>query len=399
LQYAKKLYIENFRCIDKLEIPLNKINVFVGRNNTGKTSIIEALTLILTSLKKYKDVLGRDILDAILSQRGDPKYLVRINSEYANISLEFEDSVNASMYMINKPENAKKTPLKEVFIEKYDQLLTISAEEALNTEIHRLKSEIEYLRISSPSKASSLRRKLKEMTENKGSYIELYRSKVEAELKLVGVTLVNENVLNSFIISEYVKKTLYSEEVHKEMEKRIGYVYIRVHRAEDLLKYLEENKVGTLVDLLEMLRKNIDYLIDYRRGFLFIRQNHDKVWVPVEAVGDGLKAFIEVVAPIYMGASYIIVEEPEMHMHPGYLNAYIDVLLSASEKHSIQFFMTTHSIEFLDILLNKLAERGLLEELILIRLYRAGDGIDYEVLNGEEAFRERDEIKGDLRGI
>jgi len=402
MQYAKKLYIENFRCIDKLEISLNNMNIFVGRNNTGKTSIIEALTLILTSFKKYKDVLGKEILDTI---RGSPEYLVKHNSEYANISLEFEDGVNTSMYMIKKPESVKKIPLKDIFIETYEQLLTTSAEEDFNAAIRRLKREIEYftsereIEYPTRSRVLYLRRKLEEMTENKDSYIELYRRKLEEELRLAGVTLVNENVLNSFLFREHDRKIFYNEEILEAMEKKIGYVYIRTYRAEDLLEYLEENNIGALVDLLEILRKNVNYLVDYRRGLLLIRQNHGQVWVPARVVGDGLKALIEVVAPIYMGASYVIIEEPEIHMHPGYLNAYVDELLNALEKPSVQLFMTTHSIEFLDILLSKLNERGLLEKLNLIRLYRAGDGIDYEELNGEEALKERDLIKGDLRGI
>jgi len=411
MQYAKKLYIENFRCIDKLEISLNNMNIFVGRNNTGKTSIIEALTLILTSFKKYKDVLGEEILNTI---RGSPEYLVKHNSEYANISLEFEDGVNTSMYMIKKPESAKKIPLKDIFIETYEQLLTTSAEEDFNATIRRLKRDIEYLTLKreteyftserdieypTQSRVLHLRRKLEEMTKNKDNYIELYRRKLEEELRLAGVTLVNENILNSFLFRGHDRKIFYNEEILEAMEKKIGYVYIRTYRAEDLLEYLEENNIGALVDLLEILRKNVNYLVDYRRGLLLIRQNHGQVWVPARVVGDGLKALIEVVAPIYMGASYVIIEEPEIHMHPGYLNAYVNELLNALEKPSVQLFMTTHSIEFLDILLSKLSERGLLEKLNLIRLYRAEDGIDYEELNGEEALKERDLIKGDLRGI
>ncbi|MDR0835057.1 MAG: AAA family ATPase, partial [Tannerella sp.] len=40
--------IENFRGFDSLEIEgLSKINLFVGKNNSGKTSILEALFLLL----------------------------------------------------------------------------------------------------------------------------------------------------------------------------------------------------------------------------------------------------------------------------------------------------------------------------------------------------------------
>src|SRR6059036_2012722 len=39
----KKLCVENFRGITKLELDLDRITVLIGENNTGKTSVLEAL--------------------------------------------------------------------------------------------------------------------------------------------------------------------------------------------------------------------------------------------------------------------------------------------------------------------------------------------------------------------
>ncbi|MFQ6072158.1 MAG: AAA family ATPase [Methanosarcinales archaeon] len=40
-----KLILSNWRCIDNLEIDLSKINVFLGKNSTGKSSIGYAMYL------------------------------------------------------------------------------------------------------------------------------------------------------------------------------------------------------------------------------------------------------------------------------------------------------------------------------------------------------------------
>lgn len=41
-----KLFIENYRSIRKAELPLSKINVLTGANNSGKSSVLfAALTL------------------------------------------------------------------------------------------------------------------------------------------------------------------------------------------------------------------------------------------------------------------------------------------------------------------------------------------------------------------
>lgn len=50
-------------------------------------------------------------------------------------------------------------------------------------------------------------------------------------------------------------------------------------------------------------------------------------------------------------------------------------------------------------LLDSAKQRETLSEVSIIRLYRLPDGeIDYEVLSGEEAYDELEDIKGDLRG-
>lgn len=45
----KKLLIKNFKSVKELTIELNpKINIFVGENDSGKSTILEALSIITT---------------------------------------------------------------------------------------------------------------------------------------------------------------------------------------------------------------------------------------------------------------------------------------------------------------------------------------------------------------
>ena len=43
----KDIKIRNFRGIDSLEIPLDKVTVLIGENNTGKSTILAALQMVL----------------------------------------------------------------------------------------------------------------------------------------------------------------------------------------------------------------------------------------------------------------------------------------------------------------------------------------------------------------
>ena len=44
--FINKIKIENFKCFDKLEVNgLSRVNLIGGKNNVGKTALMEALEL------------------------------------------------------------------------------------------------------------------------------------------------------------------------------------------------------------------------------------------------------------------------------------------------------------------------------------------------------------------
>ncbi|MFB2878741.1 AAA family ATPase [Floridanema aerugineum] len=56
----KSLKIENFRCFPSFELnPLGRVNLLVGTNNSGKTSILEAIQLLCSraSLETWRDII------------------------------------------------------------------------------------------------------------------------------------------------------------------------------------------------------------------------------------------------------------------------------------------------------------------------------------------------------
>jgi hypothetical protein len=62
----KSLTIENFRCLKNFKLDnLSRINLLVGKNNSGKTSLLEAITLL------QSDINIQHTLDKILSARNE----------------------------------------------------------------------------------------------------------------------------------------------------------------------------------------------------------------------------------------------------------------------------------------------------------------------------------------
>ena len=79
----KQLNITNFRCYEKSTITFNGTSILVGRNNAGKSTLIEALKIISSVTRKYKTL--RFVAPPEWVAR-EPSYGVSPNVENMNIS-------------------------------------------------------------------------------------------------------------------------------------------------------------------------------------------------------------------------------------------------------------------------------------------------------------------------
>lgn len=57
----KSIYLSNYRCFENTKVNFKNISVIVGKNNAGKSSLIEALRLIALSVKKCKRTTYKDL--------------------------------------------------------------------------------------------------------------------------------------------------------------------------------------------------------------------------------------------------------------------------------------------------------------------------------------------------
>ena len=49
--YIKSVHIENYKCFEKLDVDFNKnVNIIVGNNEAGKSTILEAINLCLSGV-------------------------------------------------------------------------------------------------------------------------------------------------------------------------------------------------------------------------------------------------------------------------------------------------------------------------------------------------------------
>jgi len=65
----KKVRIQNYKGLEDLEFEPSRINIFVGRNNTGKSSALEAVALTLSATNGFKDASDEDLLSRVITRR------------------------------------------------------------------------------------------------------------------------------------------------------------------------------------------------------------------------------------------------------------------------------------------------------------------------------------------
>ncbi|MGC9227686.1 AAA family ATPase [Caldivirga sp.] len=325
-----------------------------------------------------------------------------------------------------------------VAIEKIAELLT-----ELTPESQRIIIDA-FNRIQSEAKSiTSLPKAFSEFSENVSKALSSYVDYLQPELTLIGAYVDGEPVnvviilpviippmaypllyvpavlpgataMSEEVINRLVKIGLSVDEANRLLSNQLSRIFsgsiiipiskanirpINVHHQLILpfaVDYLPPDKQAELVDLL---RKEVNYFYDYRGGQVILNFNSSRISLPYNLMGGGFKALTTMLGLIVMGIDAAVIDEPEAHLHPGFMEVIAKYMIEPRFLNSMQFIMATQSIEFLDYLLNAAKEKNSLNKIRLIRLYlMPNGGIDYEQLSGEEAYDERQNLEADLRG-
>lgn len=158
-------------------------------------------------------------------------------------------------------------------------------------------------------------------------------------------------------------------------------------RRDDLGDYLEERVVDEL--------KSFDF------DYLVFAENGDKRSVPFEFMGEGFRSLTRLLWELFAAdlPDVVLLEEPETHMHPGYVKQLTRFLIELARDEGVQLFVTTHNHDFLNDFFDPALpdeEREFLEtEFRLIQMQDGYAG----VRSYDEAEHSLKELQSDLRGI
>jgi len=310
MSYLKELRIENFRGFDTLNIEgFSKINLLLGKNNCGKTSILESLFLLFgMSNPSLPDTINR-MRGIGLKSPQQLKYLfhkLKFNN-HPTFYAKFDDS--SERWLEISPRYQRKNIGLDPSINKEvpeDIHFTGSTDESF--EINGLDFKFSY-----------------------GSNTEQKKS------------LTNSLILNFPEISR---------RINKEYNEQLYGVFIPSDSKDNnaLQRYskIVKNRGGDLI--LEVMQKfdpRIELIQPLPDGIFFGLKGLDEL-VPSNILGDGLRKFLNVITAIAESKnSYIFLDEIENGLHYSAHKLLWESILSMTDTFNVQVFITTHNIESL----------------------------------------------------
>lgn len=117
---------------------------------------------------------------------------------------------------------------------------------------------------------------------------------------------------------------------------------------------------------------------------------------PEATVGDGVRFLLRIAFELTAPKdSVVLLEEPEMHMHPAAIRQTARAILAALRR-GVQVILTTHSLDLIDALLAH-ADDGQLKDLAFFRVLLRNGQLSSFRTSGHDAGRARTEVEEDLR--
>lgn len=307
----KNINIKNFRGIDHLIIEdFSRVNVFLGQNNSGKTTMLEAIAMLMS-------MSNPDVPQAINAVRARKPFSNFIDVQYFfnNLDVTTPPEVKAELsdgsfrhltlalsYVFDELADPKNEPQQQMGAVKYVNTLEMNFEIAKGTTRQSHKS---WLRVN-PQGLVVNRKVADGYLENKRAW-------------LTPSDLMTSNLAN------------------------------------DLAELFKRNRKDTILALLKLFDTRINS-IEILTDDIYIGFEGMSQMLSVSMMGDGLRRYLNIVAsaanPLI---DILLIDEIDNGLHYSVYKKLWQALFALAEASNKQIFVTTHSKETLGHL-NKMLE-------------------------------------------
>lgn len=92
----KRIHLENYRCYENNSIQFKDLSVVVGKNNAGKSSLIEALRMVALSVRKCTHTMYRELpkeFNRPIRERGFRLEVEKLKIDLRGVVFRYEDAI------------------------------------------------------------------------------------------------------------------------------------------------------------------------------------------------------------------------------------------------------------------------------------------------------------------
>ena len=327
----ESIVIENLRGLKKCNIEgLANVNMFIGKNGAGKSTILEAIYLASSTAEPHDRLRDLSKIDYTVWRRCN-RGNWNTHREILCFNKNVEEEIRIELGF--QTQNTLKFKIPYWASSARSALLEVPLEIVLKAGISYPQGPLYLGRdqtyspwLWDPQNKTSL---LLLPSAEFNKMIHLYWSEM--------MYLKNIVFLNSRIAINNIEKRMWKELLDKRLDKLV---------------------VGLIKEEYEPTVESVGYK---PAGSDFVLA----IWTPsttieVDGLGDGARMAILYASILALIKNTgVLIEDPEVHQHPGGLTTLMRFTLKVAKERNLQLFISTHSIELVNIVKRLCSELGL----------------------------------------
>ncbi|MFA5118935.1 MAG: AAA family ATPase [Candidatus Omnitrophota bacterium] len=329
----QSIHIKRFKNIADASFDVSAVNVLIGANNSGKSTILQALHFsigLLQTLNLEGKLIGKD-----LSVSLSPTQLI-----YSPCDNVYSLGPNGNL------KEPKESAINIDFVLDNGKCLKISISKGRNRNI--------VIGINDATIAKTL-------------------SKIEKPFTIFTPGLAGVAKQENYVSDGVLLRTIARGDANIVLRNTL----YRLWKTKDTHS---DGRWNDFENDLHELFPNTAFTVDFNPSvdeFIRIAIDSGNGFVPLEIAGTGLLQAIQILSYIhYFNPSVLVLDEPDSHLHPNNQRLLCKLLTLVAQDRHIQILLSTHSRHVVDALKN-------LAELFWIRkgiVDKADDGDDLPIL-------------------
>ncbi len=313
----KSIEITHFRGFPSLKLDnFGNVNLLLGNNNCGKTTVLEALFLMLGISNPQLPLNINSFRDLPFADEEDFRYIFH-NLDYNN-----SPEIKA---VFSEKEHKRKLKIKPLYKE------TISASNDLKKVKHE---DINSTTLNSTESFVRVSGLINEFTiKEHHNYVKNYKSSVFLQ---AGGLMIEQ-------------PTNYKEKINGVfLRSGINESY-SIARLEKIIKSKQQRKI---INILNKIDTRIKDVTVFSNGRIFFDLDEINYLVPSNIMGDGIRRLLSLITTISeTSGGIVLIDEIENGLHYSAHKKLWQSIIVACQEFNVQLFVTTHNIETLKYLM------------------------------------------------